>query len=157
MAVETLRARFCIARLRPLCSYTAIGLPLGFNPYPDVEAVPAQDQGLVVHLSAAPNQRVAVASDWMKWTPGTKRNLAIRTLLSDHPPVNGKEFIERVTDLGRRRSVPVRVDAKRGKGSHVILYYGDRKTVVKDRRKDIGPGLLSAMTRQLGLDPDDLR
>ena len=93
----------------------------------------------------------------MKWTPGTKRNLAIRTLLSDHPPVNGKEFIERVTDLGRRRSVPVRVDAKRGKGSHVILYYGDRKTVVKDRRKDIGPGLLSAMTRQLGLDPDDLR
>ena len=89
--------------------------------------------------------------------PTTNRTLAIRTLLSDHPPVNGKEFIERVTDVGRRRGVPVRVDAKRGKGSHVMLYYGDRKTVVKDRRKEIGPGLLAAMTRQLGLDAGDLR
>ncbi len=44
-----------------------------------------------------------------------------------------------------------------GKGSHVTLYYGDRKTVVKDRRKDIGPGLLAAMARQLGLRPGDLR
>ena len=71
--------------------------------------------------------------------------------------MNGKEFIDRVSALGRRRSVPVRVDAKRGRGSHVMLYYGDRKTVVKDRRKDIGPALLAAMTRQLGLDPADLR
>ncbi len=38
-----------------------------------------------------------------------------------------------------------------------MLYYGDCKTVVKDRRKDLGPGLLAAMTRQLGLDPGDLR
>ena len=76
--------------------------------------------------------------------------------MSEHVSVKGKEFIDRVTELGRRRKVPVRVDAKRGKGSHVILYYGGRKTVVKDRRKDIGPGLLAAMTRQLGLDPGDL-
>lgn len=89
--------------------------------------------------------------------PATEQTLARRTLLSDHSPVNGQEFIERVSALGRRSSVPVRLDAKRGKGSHVILYYGDRKTVVKDRRKDIGPGLLAAMTRQLGLDPGDLR
>ncbi len=71
--------------------------------------------------------------------------------------MSGKEFIDRVAALGRDRNVPVRVDAERGKGSHVMLYYGDRKTVVKDRRKDIGPGLLSAMARQLGLDPADLR
>ena len=71
--------------------------------------------------------------------------------------MNGKAFIDRVAALGRDRNVPVRVDAKRGKGSHVLLYYGDRKTVVKDRRKDIGPGLLAAMARQLGLDPADLR
>ena len=104
-------------------------------------------RGLLILIDALHNQA----------EPTTNRNLAIRTLLSDHPPVNGKEFIERVTDLGRRRGVPVRVDAKRGKGSHVMLYYGDRKTVVKDRRKDIGPGLFAAMTRQLGLDAGDLR
>ena len=71
--------------------------------------------------------------------------------------MNGRQFIDRVAALGRDRNVRVRVDAKRGKGSHVMLYYGDRKTVVKDRRRDIGPGLLAAMARQLGLDPADLR
>ena len=59
--------------------------------------------------------------------------------------------------LGRQRNIPVRLEAKRGKGSHTTLYYGDRKTVVKDRRKEVGAGLLSAMIRQLGLDPNDFR
>ena len=46
--------------------------------------------------------------------------------------------------------------AGRGKGSHGRLYYGDRFTTLKDRRKEIGPGLLSAMLDQLGLTKDDL-
>lgn len=58
--------------------------------------------------------------------------------------------------IGRERSVPVRIDTKRGKGSHITVYYGARKTVVKDRRKELRPGLLSAMVRQLGLANDDL-
>ena len=71
--------------------------------------------------------------------------------------VNGREFIDRVRKIGRERSVPVRIDTKRGKGSHIIIYYGPRKTVVKDRRKELSPGLLSAMARQLALTNDDLR
>ena len=43
-----------------------------------------------------------------------------------------------------------------GKGSHARLYVGDRFTTLKDRRKEIGPGLLRAMLRQLEIDPDDL-
>jgi mRNA interferase HicA len=70
--------------------------------------------------------------------------------------VNGREFIGRVRNIGRARGVPVRIDTKRGKGSHVIVYYARRKTIVKDRRKEISPGLLSAMLRQLGLRSDDL-
>ncbi len=65
--------------------------------------------------------------------------------------MNGRDFIERVFGIGRERGVPVRIDTERGKGSHVTLYYGSRFTIVKDRRKDIGPGLLSSMIRQLGL------
>ena len=42
-------------------------------------------------------------------------------------------------------------------GRHVTLYYGTRKTIVKDRRKEISPGLLSAMLHQLGLHRDDVR
>ena len=70
--------------------------------------------------------------------------------------VKGREFIELVRKIGRERGVPVRIDTKRGKGSHITVYYGARKTVVKDRRKELRPGLLSAMVRQLGLANDDL-
>ena len=59
--------------------------------------------------------------------------------------------------LGRERGVIVSTDAKRGKGSHITLYYGARKTVVKDRRKEIGRSLLSEMIRQLGLEQQDFR
>ena len=71
--------------------------------------------------------------------------------------VKGREFINRVFELGAERNVSVRIDAKRGKGSHATLYYGSRKTVVKDRRKELAPGLLSAMIRQLGLNRSDFR
>ena len=47
-------------------------------------------------------------------------------------------------------------DKGRGKGSHGRLYYGDRFTTLKDRKKEIGPGLLSAMLHQLGLTKRDL-
>ena len=66
--------------------------------------------------------------------------------------MKGRDFIARVFEIGRERDVPVRIDTERGKGSHVTLYYGSRFTIVKDRRKDIGPGLKSSMIRQLGLD-----
>ena len=51
----------------------------------------------------------------------------------------------------------MRLDTKRGKGSHVTLYYGGSKTIVKNRRKDLAPGLLSAMVRQLGLKRSDFQ
>ena len=82
--------------------------------------------------------------------------LTCRTLTSDYRTVTGREFIERVSEVARIRGVSVRIDSKRGKGSHVTLYYGSRKTTVKDRRKEISAGLLSAMVRQLGLNRSDL-
>ena len=67
------------------------------------------------------------------------------------------EFIRRIIALGAARGVSVRFDPTRGKGSHGTLYFGDRFTVLKDRRADIKPGLLHAMLRQLGLSERDLR
>ena len=83
--------------------------------------------------------------------------LDVRTLLPHTRGVKGREFIARVFELGRQRGVSVRIDAKRGKGSHITLYYGTRKTIGKDRRKEIGAGLLSSMIRQLGLERADFR
>jgi hypothetical protein len=70
--------------------------------------------------------------------------------------VNGQEFERRVRRLGRRRGVTVSFDAAQRKGSHGRLYYGSRFTTLKDRRQEIGPGLLKAMLDQLGLSRTDL-
>ena len=66
------------------------------------------------------------------------------------------DFIKAVRRTGRKRGIAVRFAAGHGKGSHGRLYYGNRFTTVKDRSKDIGPGLLGAMLRQLGLKRDDI-
>ena len=70
--------------------------------------------------------------------------------------MTGDEFVRRIKVLGRGLGVAVRFDARRGKGSHGRLYFGDRFTTVKDRRKEIGPRLLAAMLRQLGLSREDI-
>ena len=70
--------------------------------------------------------------------------------------LNGREFIRSVRKLARKRGLSCRMVKARGKGSHVTIYLGDRLTVVKDRRKSLGPGLLDAMCKQLGLRRKDL-
>jgi hypothetical protein len=70
--------------------------------------------------------------------------------------MDGAEFVRKVRKLGRKRKVMVMFDAGHGKGSHGRLYFGARFTTLKDRRKEIGPGLLKAMLNQLGLSAEDL-
>jgi len=70
--------------------------------------------------------------------------------------MTGSEFEKRIKNLGRRHGVPVSFDRGPGKGSHGRLYYGNRFTTLKDRRKEIGPGLLNAMLGQLGLTKEDM-
>jgi mRNA interferase HicA len=69
--------------------------------------------------------------------------------------MNGNEFERKIKKLGRKRGIAVLFDRGRGKGSHGRLYYGSRFTTLKDRRKEIGPGLLNAMLAQLGLTKAD--
>ena len=70
--------------------------------------------------------------------------------------MTGDEFVRRIRRLGRERGVAVRFDSRTGKGSHGRLYFGERFTTLKDRRKGIGQGLLSAMLRQLGLSREEI-
>ena len=70
--------------------------------------------------------------------------------------MTGSEFERRIRKVGRRLGVSVSFDRGHGKGSHGRLYYGNRFTTLKDRKKEIGPGLLNAMLDQLGLTKDDL-
>ena len=71
--------------------------------------------------------------------------------------MTGEEFIRSVRKLGRERGIAVRFERRRGKGSHGRLYYGERFTTVKDRRKEMSPGLLASMLSQLDLSRKDIR
>ncbi len=70
--------------------------------------------------------------------------------------MNGNEFIRKIEKVGKARGVAVSLDLAHGKGSHGRLFFGAQSTTVKDRKKEIGPGLLAAMPRQLGLTLKDI-
>jgi hypothetical protein len=68
--------------------------------------------------------------------------------------MNGRQFIARVRKWAMDRDLEVRFVASEGPGSHGTLYA--RKTTVKDRKKEIGRGLLGKMLADLGIDREDL-
>ena len=70
--------------------------------------------------------------------------------------VNGAELIRKLSKVAQRTGTRVEFVAAHGKGSHGRLYYGNAFTTLKDRKKEIGPGLLAKMLRDLGLSKRDL-
>jgi mRNA interferase HicA len=70
--------------------------------------------------------------------------------------LKGSEFERRVKRLARKRDVECHFDRAHGKGSHGRLYFGTAFTTLKDRKKEIGPGLLKSMCADLGIDPEEL-
>jgi mRNA interferase HicA len=62
--------------------------------------------------------------------------------------VKGRELVRKLRRLG------VEVEPRRGKGGHVRGCYRGRLSVVPMHGdKDIGPNLVQAICKQLGLDP----
>lgn len=70
--------------------------------------------------------------------------------------MTGDELFRKVRKLGQRKGVPVELVGSHGKGRHARLYFGGAFTTLKDRRKEIGPGLLRKMCRDLGIAPEEL-
>ena len=70
--------------------------------------------------------------------------------------MNGNELLKQLRKLARQRGLPLRLVRERGKGSHGTLYLGKRYTIMKDRKQEIGPGLLATMLRNLGLTKQDI-
>lgn len=70
--------------------------------------------------------------------------------------VTGSEFLRRLGRLAKRTGADVRFDAQHGDGSHGRICYGAAFATLKDRKKDLGKGLLHEICRQPGIDPEDL-
>jgi mRNA interferase HicA len=71
--------------------------------------------------------------------------------------MRGNELIKRIESLAKKRGIAVRLDRKRGKGSHQTLYFGDRKTIVRNPKDELKTGTYHAMLKQLGVSEDDLK
>jgi mRNA interferase HicA len=76
--------------------------------------------------------------------------------LSDPDIMKGNELIKKVKKLAKKRSIKARVDEKRGKGSHVTLYFGDKFTIVRNPKDELKTGTLNAILKQLGIKEDEI-
>jgi mRNA interferase HicA len=70
--------------------------------------------------------------------------------------MNGSELFRQLKKLARKRGVICEVIKHHGKGSHATLYFGNRRTTIKDRKKEIGKGLLISMLKDPGIDKDEI-
>ncbi len=70
--------------------------------------------------------------------------------------MTGNELLKKLRKIAKERDLRLKFIRERGKGSHGTLYLGDKYTIMKDRKKEIGPGLLCKMLANLGLDKSDI-
>jgi mRNA interferase HicA len=70
--------------------------------------------------------------------------------------VKGSEFLRKTKRFAKKSGLTYRWRAERGVGSHGTLYLGEKYTVVKDLKKELGSGLLADMCKQLGISKEDL-
>ena len=70
--------------------------------------------------------------------------------------MNGNELLKKLRKVARQLGEHLEFIKKHGKGSHGTICLGERCTTMKDRKKEIGKGLLNAMLEQLGVDKDEL-
>ena len=60
------------------------------------------------------------------------------------------ELIKKIKALGKETETLVRVDEKRGKGSHLTLYYGNNKTIIP--KGELKTGTVHVILKQLKID-----
>ena len=70
--------------------------------------------------------------------------------------MKGSEFIRKIQTLAKKRHLDCRVNKKRGKGSHMTLYFGHRMTIVRNPKDELKTGTLHAMCKQLGIRADEI-
>ena len=63
--------------------------------------------------------------------------------------------MRKIKRLARTRGISVQVVSKRGKGSHVTLHYGERRTIMQALKRELPTGTLHAMLEQLGISVTD--
>lgn len=78
--------------------------------------------------------------------------------MCDNEHLTAGESLRRLREIARRQGVTYSFVARKGKGkgSHGKVCFGSRPTIVKDRKKEVGAGLLHRICNDLGIKPEDL-
>jgi mRNA interferase HicA len=76
--------------------------------------------------------------------------------LCDTQIVKGSEFLRKLHRLARQRGLRFQYNSSLGKGSHGRVWLDAESTILKDPKKELGPGLLRSMCHDLGIEPRDL-
>ena len=71
--------------------------------------------------------------------------------------MTGSELVRKLRRLARTSGSDLSVRRERGKGSHVTVYFRERRAVIPDLSRELKTGTLRAILRQLGVSRDDLR
>lgn len=70
--------------------------------------------------------------------------------------MKGSEFVRKIKNLAKEKGIECTLIKERGKGSHSTLYFGSRRTVVRNLKDELKTGTLRAMLKQLEIEPDEL-
>jgi mRNA interferase HicA len=76
--------------------------------------------------------------------------------MSENRGMTGKELIKALQKLSKARKEELRIESKRGKGSHITLYLGGQYAVIPDIKKELKTGTLNAILKQLGVEKGEL-
>ena len=87
---------------------------------------------------------------------GQQSGVENRTQVFDNEEVRGSEFLRKVKKAGKQRKLTYRWTPERGVDSYGTVYLGGRFAIVKDLKKELGPGLLADMCQQLGIRKEDI-
>lgn len=77
--------------------------------------------------------------------------------MSDSYSMNGFELLKKLKRLGKQYGITVVIEKCHGKGSHSTLHFGNKRTTIKDRKKEIGKGLLNSMLNDLSINKDEIK
>ena len=103
-------------------------------------------------LGASPQARYRSGPEFHGERMPCESNRNVRQYKRERQRVSSQDESRRQAE---ETDVPLSTGARLGQ-PRGTLYIGDRFTIVKDLKKELGPGLLSDMVNQLGIRKEDL-
>jgi mRNA interferase HicA len=71
--------------------------------------------------------------------------------------MKGSEFLRKLKALAKERCVEVKIDQRRGKGSHATLFFGEKFTIIRNLKDELKTGTYKAMLKQLDIQEKELK